>query len=201
MSNDIKNSTLVPVVVEKDPQGFERSYDIYSRLLKERIVFITGPIDMATANTVIAQLLFLEANDSEKDIKLYINSPGGSVYSGLAIYDTMQHVKCDISTICIGTAASMGAVLLTGGVKGKRFALPNSMVMIHQPLISGGLEGQASDIEIHAKEIIRLRKIGYEILSKHSGTPVKAIEKDADRDFIMDAAAAKKYGLIDKVLN
>ena len=196
--NQSNNSVLVPVVVEKDPSGYERSYDIYSRLLKERIIFITGAIDMAVANTAIAQLLYLQAEDKDKDISIYINSPGGSVYSGLAIYDTMQHISCDVSTIAVGMAASMGATLLSGGTKGKRFALSNAIVLIHQPL--GGAEGQASDIEINAREILRLKKELLEILSKNTGQKYAKIEKDADRDFFMTAAAAKDYGIIDKVL-
>ena len=193
-------STLVPIVVERDPKGFERSYDIYSRLLKDRIIFITGEIDMDTANTIIAQLLFLEAEDSDKDIKIYINSPGGSIYSGMAIYDTMKHIKCDVSTICVGMAASMGAVLLAGGKKGKRFTLANSMIMIHQPL-NMGLSGQASDIEIHAKEILRLKEQLYKTLAKDTGTSLAKIQKDADRDFHMDPEAAVKYGIVDKILD
>lgn len=191
-------NTLIPIVVEKDSNGFERSYDIYSRLLKERIVFIGGAIDMDMANTVIAQLLYLQSEDSEKDISIYINSPGGMIYSGMAIYDTMKHLKPDISTICVGMAASMGSVLLAAGTKGKRFSLPHSMIMIHQP--SGGSEGQATDIEIQAKEIIRLKKQLYERLSKDTGTSIKQIEKDADRDFHMTPDDAKKYGIIDKIL-
>jgi len=191
-------NTLIPIVVEKDSNGFERSYDIYSRLLKERIVFIGGAIDMDMANTVIAQLLYLQSEDSEKDISIYINSPGGMIYSGMAIYDTMKHLKPDISTICVGMAASMGSVLLAAGTKGKRFSLPHSMIMIHQP--SGGSEGQATDIEIQAKEIIRLKKQLYERLSKDTGTSIKQIEKDADRDFHMAPDDAKKYGIIDKIL-
>lgn len=191
-------SVLVPVVVEKDPKGFERSYDIYSRLLKDRIIFLSGPVDEASATTVIAQLLFLQAEDPKKDINLYISSPGGVVYYGLAIYDTMKSLKCDVSTICVGLAASMGSILLAGGTKGKRYALPHSMVMIHQP--HGGAEGQATDIEIQAKEILRLRKVSYELLSKDTGQPVKKIEADAERDYHMDAEAAVKYGMIDKIL-
>jgi len=189
------------MVVEQDPKGFERSYDIYSRLLKDRIIFITGPIDDDTANTVVAQLLFLQAEDEKKDIKIYINSPGGSIYSGMAIYDTMKHIKCDVSTICVGMAASMGSVILAGGAKGKRFSLPSSMILIHQPLITGGLEGQASDIEIHAKEILRLREQTYKCLSKDTGTPVSKIQKDADRDYHMNPEQAQKYGIIDKILS
>ena len=191
-------SVLVPVVVEKDPKGFERSYDIYSRLLKDRIVFLSGPVDEASATTTIAQLLFLQAEDPKKDINLYISSPGGVVYYGMAIYDTMKSLKCDVSTICVGLAASMGAVLLAGGTKGKRYALPHSMIMIHQP--SGGAEGQATDIEIQAKEILRLRKEIYESMSKDTGQPVKKIEADAERDYHMDAESAVKYGMIDKIL-
>lgn len=198
----MKNAQLVPTVIEKDPKGYDRAYDIYSRLLKDRIVFLTGEVDMAVANTVIAQLLFLESEDKNKDIKLYINSPGGSVYSGLAIYDTMKHLSCDISTICVGMAASMASILLAGGKKGKRFALPHSLVLIHQPLISGerGLLGQATDIEIHSKELIRMKKELNSILATESGTPLSTIEKDTDRDFHMTAKEALKYGLIDKVL-
>lgn len=191
-------SVLVPVVVEKDPKGFERSYDIYSRLLKDRIIFLSGPVDEASATTVIAQLLFLQAEDPKKDINLYISSPGGVVYYGMAIYDTMKSLKCDVSTICVGLAASMGAVLLAGGTKGKRYALPHSMIMIHQP--SGGAEGQATDIEIQAKEILRLRKEIYEAMAKDTGVPVKKLEADAERDYHMDANAALKYGMIDKIL-
>jgi ATP-dependent Clp protease protease subunit len=191
-------SVLVPVVIEKDPKGYERSYDIYSRLLKDRIIFLGGTIDEASANTVIAQLLFLQADDPKKDINMYISSPGGVVYYGMAIYDTMKSLKCDVSTICIGLAASMGAVLLAGGTKGKRFALPHSMVMIHQP--TGGAEGQATDIAIQAKEILRLRKQLYEAISKDTGVPLKKIEEDAERDYHMDAEEALKYGMVDKIL-
>lgn len=191
-------SVLIPMVVEKDPSGYERSYDIYSRLLKERIVFIGGPIDMDMANTVIAQLLYLQAEDEKKDISIYVNSPGGVIYSGMAIYDTMKHLKCDVSTICVGMAASMGSILLAAGTKGKRFALPHSMIMIHQP--SGGSEGQATDIEIQAKEILRLKDQVYKRLSEDTGTSVKQIEKDAERDFHMTPEDALKYGIIDKIL-
>ncbi len=191
-------SVLVPVVIEKDPKGYERSYDIYSRLLKDRIIFLGGTIDEASANTVIAQLLFLQADDPKKDINMYISSPGGVVYYGMAIYDTMKSLKCDVSTICIGLAASMGAVLLAGGTKGKRFALPHSMIMIHQP--TGGAEGQATDIAIQAKEILRLRKQLYEAISKDTGVPLKKIEADAERDYHMDAEEALKYGMVDKIL-
>ncbi len=188
---------LVPMVVEQTNRG-ERAYDIYSRLLKDRIIFIGSPIDDSLANLVIAQLLFLESEDPEKDINIYINSPGGAVYSGLAIYDTMQYIKPDVSTICVGLAASMGAVLLTAGTKGKRFSLPNSRIMVHQPL--GGVQGQAVDIEIHAREILSIRERLNEILGKHTGKTVEQIAQDTDRDYFMSAVAAKEYGLIDGVL-
>jgi len=188
---------LIPTVIEKSQFG-ERAYDIYSRLLNDRIIFLGGPIDENVASVVIAQLLFLESQDPKKDISLYINSPGGMVTAGLAIVDTMNHVKPNISTICVGMAASMGAVILASGEKGKRFALPNSEVMIHQP--SGGAEGQASDIEIAAKRIIFTRAVTNKILAKQTGKSVSQIEKDVDRDFFMDAEAAVKYGMIDKVL-
>ena len=188
---------LIPTVIEKSQFG-ERAYDIYSRLLRERIVFLGGAIDDDVANIVIAQLLFLESEDPKKDISLYINSPGGSISAGLAILDTMNHVKPSISTMCVGMAASMGAVILSAGDKGKRFALPNSEIMIHQPL--GGAEGQASDIEISAKRIIKNREVLNKILAKNSGQPLSRIEKDADRDFFMNAEEAKKYGIIDKIL-
>jgi len=188
---------LVPMVVEQTNRG-ERAYDIYSRLLKDRIVFIGTPIDDMVANLVIAQLLFLESEDPEKDINLYINSPGGSVYSGLAIYDTMQYIRPDVSTICVGLAASMGAVLLAAGAAGKRFSLPNSRMMVHQPL--GGARGQAVDIEIHAREILGMRERLNGILSKHTGRSVEQISQDTDRDFFMSAEHAKAYGLIDSVL-
>lgn len=187
----------VPIVIEQTGRG-ERAYDIYSRLLKDRIIMLGTAIDDHVANLIVAQLLFLEAEDPEKDIYLYINSPGGVVTAGLAIYDTMQYIKPDVVTICIGQAASMGAVLLAAGAKGKRFALPHARIMIHQPL--GGFQGQAKDIEIHAKEILRLKKILNEILSKHTGQSMRKIEKDTDRDFFMSAEEAKEYGLIDKVL-
>ncbi len=187
----------VPYVIEQTARG-ERVYDIYSRLLKDRIVFIGSPIDDRVANLVIAQLLFLEAEDPEKDIYLYINSPGGIISSGLAIYDTMQYVKPDVTTICVGMAASMAAVLLAAGSKGKRFALPHSRIMIHQPM--GGVEGQAIDIAIHAREIMRLRQIINEILAKHTGQPIDKIERDTDRNFFMSAEEAKKYGIIDSVI-
>ena len=189
---------LVPMVVEQTPRG-ERAYDIYSRLLKERVIFLTGPIEDYGANLVVAQMLFLEAENPDKDIHLYINSPGGSVTSGMSIYDTMQFIKPDVSTLCIGQAASMGAVLLTGGAKGKRQALPNSRVMIHQVL--GGFQGQASDIEIHTKEILSIKAKLNEILAKHSGQKVDKVAKDSDRDNFMSPDEAVKYGLIDNVVD
>lgn len=189
--------SLVPMVIEKSAMG-ERAYDIYSRLLKDRVIFIGAPIDDVEANLVIAQLLFLESEDPKKDISIYINSPGGSVSAGLAIYDTMQHVKCDVSTMCIGMAASMAAVLLAGGAKGKRFALPHSRILIHQ--VMGGAQGQATDIDIQAKEILKIKEILNKVLSSHTGQPVSKIEKDSDRDNYMSPEEAKKYGLIDKVL-
>ncbi len=189
---------LVPMVIEQTARG-ERAYDIYSRLLKERVVFVVGPVEDYMANVIVAQLLFLESENPDKDIHLYINSPGGSVSAGLAIYDTMQFVKPDISTMCIGQAASMGAILLAGGTNGKRYCLPHSRMMIHQPL--GGFQGQASDIDIHAKEILLVRERLNTILSKHSGQPMDQIQKDTDRDNFMSAAQACDYGLIDKVLN
>lgn len=185
------------MVIEKSPQG-ERAYDIYSRLLKDRIIFIGTPIDDQVANTIIAQLLFLENEDPKRDITIYINTPGGSVTAGMAIYDTMQYVKPDVATMCVGMAASMGSILLAGGAKGKRYALPNSRVMIHQVL--GGAQGQASDIEIHAKEILSWKKQLNEILALHSGQKIEKIEKDADRDFFLKASEAKDYGLIDEVM-
>lgn len=191
-------STLIPIVIEQTSRG-ERSYDIYSRLLKDRIILLGTPINDQVANLVVAQLLFLAAEDPEKDIYLYINSPGGSISAGMAIYDTMQHVKPDVQTICVGLAASMGAFLLSAGAKGKRFALPNSEVMIHQPL--GGAEGQATDIEIRAKRILRLRDRLNRLLSEHTGQPLEKIEKDTDRDYFMTAEEAKEYGIIDKVLD
>ena len=194
---DIKNQ-LVPMVVEQTPRG-ERAFDIYSRLLKERVIFITGPIEDHMANLVVAQLLFLEAENPEKDINIYINSPGGSVTSGMSIYDTMSYIKPDISTLCIGQASSMGAILLTGGTKGKRFALPNSRVMIHQPL--GGFQGQATDIEIHAQEILKIRTKLNEILSQHSGKDIDKVSQDTERDNFMSGDEAVKYGLIDKVID
>jgi len=188
---------FVPIVIEQTGRG-ERAYDIYSRLLKDRIIMLGTPIDDHVANLIVAQLLFLEAEDPEKDIYLYINSPGGVVTAGLAIYDTMQYIKPDVVTICMGQAASMGAVLLAAGAKGKRFALPHARIMIHQPL--GGFQGQATDIEIHAKEILRLKQMLNEILSKHTGQPLEKIERDTDRDYFMSAKEAMDYGLIDKVL-
>jgi ATP-dependent Clp protease protease subunit len=196
-SNPIHNQ-LVPMVVEQTSRG-ERAYDIYSRLLKERIIFLGTPIDDNIASLVIAQLLFLEAENPDKDIHLYINSPGGSVTSGMSIYDTMQFIKPDVSTMCIGLAASMGAVLLTAGAAGKRYCLPHSRTMIHQPL--GGFQGQASDIEIHAKEILSTRERLNALLAKHTGQPMEQISKDTDRDFFMSAAESVKYGLIDQVMD
>ena len=190
-------SYYVPIVVEQSGRG-ERSYDIYSRLLKDRIIFLGTAIDDTVANLVVAQLLFLESEDPDKDISIYINSPGGSVTAGLAIYDTMQYIKPDVSTICIGMAASMGAVLLTAGAEGKRVALPNSRIMIHQPM--GGMQGQASDIEIHAKEILKTRAKLNEILAKHTGRPLEKIEADTDRDFYMSAEEAQQYGIVDKII-
>ena len=187
---------LVPMVVEQTNRG-ERAYDIFSRLLKDRIVFLGGPIDDNVANLVIAQMLFLASEDPEKDINLYINSPGGVVYSGLAIYDTMQYIQPQVVTTCVGIAASMAAILLAAGAKGKRYALPNSRVMIHQP--HGGAEGQAIDIDIQAREILRLREIGNEILSKHTGQPIERIERDVDRNYWLSAAEAKDYGIVDEI--
>ncbi len=197
--NDIDRivSQLVPIVVEQTPRG-ERAYDIYSRLLKDRIVLLGFPIDDHIANLIVAQLLFLESEDPDKDIFMYINSPGGVVTAGLAIYDTMQYIKPDVATICMGQAASMGAFLLAAGTKGKRYALPSSRIMIHQPL--GGFQGQATDIEIHAREILRLKKYLNEKLAEFTGKSVKKIEKDTERDYFMSAEEAKEYGLIDKVL-
>ena len=197
MKTPIHNQ-LVPMVVEQTPRG-ERAFDIYSRLLKERVIFITGAVEDHMANLIVAQLLFLEADNPDKDINLYINSPGGSVTAGMSIYDTMSYIKPDISTLCIGQASSMGAVLLTGGTKGKRFALPNSRIMIHQPL--GGFQGQASDIEIHAKEVLKIRTKLNEVLSKHSGQKIETIEQDTERDNFMSGEEACDYGLIDKVIS
>ncbi len=195
---DPQNLGYIPMVVEQSGRG-ERSYDIYSRLLKERVVFLVGPVNDQTANLVVAQLLFLESENPEKDISLYINSPGGSVTAGLAIYDTMQFIKPDVSTLCVGMAASMGAFLLAGGAKGKRFSLPHSRVMIHQPLI-GGLQGQASDIEIHARELLKTKRMLNEMLAKHTGQNLGTIERDTDRDNFMSADEARSYGLVDEVL-
>ncbi|KFL35544.1 ATP-dependent Clp endopeptidase proteolytic subunit ClpP [Arenimonas donghaensis] len=194
----IKGLNLVPMVVEQTSRG-ERAYDIYSRLLKERVIFLVGPIDDYMANVIVAQLLFLEAENPEKDISLYINSPGGVVTSGMAIYDTMQFIRPDVSTICVGQAASMGSLLLAAGAAGKRYCLPSSRVMIHQPL--GGFQGQASDIEIHTREILTMRDKLNQILSTHTGQPVERIAKDTDRDNFMDAEAAKAYGMVDEVLD
>ena len=194
---EAQSLNLVPMVIEQTPRG-ERSYDIYSRLLKERVIFIVGQIEDHMANLVVAQLLFLESENPDKDISIYINSPGGSVTAGLAIYDTMQFIKSDISTLCIGQAASMGAVLLAAGTKGKRFSLPHSRVMIHQPL--GGYQGQASDIEIHAKEILKIRQQLNQLLANHTGQSIEAIDNDTERDNFMGADEAVEYGLIDEVL-
>lgn len=191
-------NTLVPYVVERSGNG-ERSYDIFSRLLKERIIFIDGEINDATADLVVAQIIFLESENAEKDINIYINSPGGSVTAGLAIYDTMQYVKCPIQTICLGQAASMGAFLLAGGTKGKRYTLPSARVMIHQPW--GGVEGQESDIAIHAKEILRLKKLTIEHFAEQTGKPFDVVAKDMERDFFMSAEEALEYGIVDQVMN
>lgn len=196
-STDVHDNYLIPTVIEKSQYG-ERAYDIYSRLLRERIIFLGSPIDDGVANTVIAQLLFLESQDSSKEIKLYINSPGGSVTSGMAIYDTMQYIKPDVSTMCVGIAASMAATLLAAGAPGKRFALPNAEVMIHQ--VMGGAEGQASDIKIAAEHILRIRDRLNKILVKHTGQALERIEKDTDRDNFMTTEEAKKYGIIDKII-
>ena len=195
---EIQNNLLIPMVVEQTGRG-ERSYDIYSRLLKERVIFLVGPVNDHTANLVVAQMLFLEAENPDQDIHLYINSPGGSVTAGMSIYDTMNFIKPDVSTLCLGQAASMGAMLLTAGAHGKRFALPHSRVMIHQPLISGGLGGQASDIEIHARELLKMKATLNELLAKHTGQPLEKIERDTDRDNFMSAEEAAAYGLIDHV--
>lgn len=195
--SNITSNTLIPMVIEQSNRG-ERAYDIYSRLLKERVIFLVGPIEEHMANLIVAQLLFLESENPEKDISLYINSPGGVVTAGLAIYDTMQFIKPDVSTLCVGQACSMGAVLLLGGAINKRFALPNARVMMHQPL--GGFQGQASDIEIHTKEILSLKKRLNEICAKHTNQELRRIEKDTDRDNFMSALDAKAYGIIDEVL-
>lgn len=197
MESNIYNQYLVPTVIEKSGYG-ERAYDIYSRLLKDRIVFLGGQINDAVANTVIAQLLFLDSQDSKEDIKLYINSPGGSVSAAMAVYDTMQYVKSDVATICVGLAASGGAVLLAAGKKGKRMALPNSEVMIHQ--VAGGAEGQATDIDIQAKHILKIKERLNRILAKHTGQKLDKIEKDSDRDYFMNTEEAKKYGIIDNII-
>jgi ATP-dependent Clp protease protease subunit len=196
-ARDIQALNLVPMVIEQTARG-ERAYDIYSRLLKERVVFVVGPVEDYMANVVVAQLLFLESENPDKDIHLYINSPGGSVTAGLAIYDTMQFIKADVSTMCIGQAASMGAVLLAGGAKGKRYCLPHSRMMIHQPL--GGFQGQATDIDIHAREILLVRERLNKILSDHTGQPLEKIQTDTDRDNFLGAEQAKDYGLIDEIL-
>lgn len=193
------NNALVPYVVEQTSRG-ERSYDIYSRLLNDRIIMLCDQVNDTTASLVVAQLLYLESQDTEKDISLYINSPGGSITAGMAIYDTMQYIKCDVSTICIGMAASMGAFLLTAGAAGKRFALPNSEIMIHQPLISGGLSGQCTDIKIHSDHLVRTRQKMNEMLAKHTGQALETIERDTERDNYMTAEEAQAYGLIDKVI-
>ena len=195
---DIKMQTLVPMVIEQTSKGYERAYDIYSRLLKDRIVFIGSAVDDVMANLVIAQMLFLQMEDVNKEINVYINSPGGSVSAGLAIYDTIQFVKCEVSTYCVGQAASMGALLLAAGTRGKRYALPNSRVMIHQPW--GGVQGMAADISIHAKEILNLRDRINQILSAHTGQSLEKIQKDTDRDYFMSADEAKAYGIIDEVI-
>lgn len=193
-------SYLVPMVVEQTNRG-ERSYDIYSRLLKDRIIFLGGPIDETVANLVVAQLLFLEAEDPEKDVFLYINSPGGSITAGMAIYDTMQYIRADVQTICVGMAASMGAFLLTAGTKGKRIALPNAEILIHQPLIAGsGLSGQATEIEIHAKQLLKIKDKLNRILAERTGQPLERVERDTDRDYYMSAEEAKEYGIIDQIL-
>ena len=193
-----KGQVLVPMVIEQTPRGFERAYDIYSRLLKDRIIFIGTPIDDYVANLAIAQLLFLQMEDMNKDVSIYVNSPGGSVTSGLAIYDTMQFLKCDVATYCVGQASSMGALLLAAGTKGKRHALPNSRIMIHQPW--GGIQGAAEDISRHAKEILRMRDRINELLSSHTGQPLEKVQKDTDRDYFMSAQESKEYGIIDEVI-
>jgi len=193
----IKNQYLIPMVVEKSQMG-ERAYDIYSRLLKDRIIFLGGPIDDVVSNSVIAQLLFLDSQSSKEDIKIYINSPGGQVTSALAIYDTMQYVKADVSTICVGLAASAAALLLTAGTKGKRIILPNGEVLIHQAM--GGAQGQATDVAIHANHILRIKQRLNEIMAKHTGQPIGKVEKDTDRDYFMTAEEAKKYGIVDKII-
>lgn len=196
-NKDITALNLVPMVVEQTARG-ERAYDIFSRLLKERVVFLVGPVEDHMANLIVAQLLFLESENPDKDISLYINSPGGSVSAGLSIYDTMQFIKPEVSTLCVGMAASMAAVLLAGGAAGKRYSLPNSRIMIHQPL--GGFQGQATDIDIHAREILKIREQMNKIMAKHTGQPVGRIQQDTDRDRFLDADAAKEYGIIDEIL-
>ena len=198
MTNIEEINNLIPMVVEQTPRG-ERAFDIFSRLLKDNVIFAVGPIEDHMANLIIAQMLFLESENPSKDIYLYINSPGGSITSGLSIYDTMQFIKPDVSTICVGQAASMGAILLAGGAESKRFSLPNSRMMIHQPI--SGFQGQASDIDIHAKEVLKMKSLVNSILSKHTGKTEKQISKDTDRDNFMDAESALKYGLIDQILN
>lgn len=197
ISSQSPSSYLVPMVIEKSQYG-ERAYDIYSRLLKDRIIILGTPVTDEISNIIVAQMLFLESQDKSRDIKLYVNSPGGSVSAGLAIYDAMQHVSCDVSTICMGLAASMGAVILAGGAKGKRYALPNSEIMIHQPL--GGVEGQATDIKIRAERILKTKEQLNKILSKHTGQALKKVEEDTDRDYFMDPKDAAKYGIIDRVI-
>jgi len=199
MIPDIRNNTLIPTVIEQSGRG-ERAFDIYSRLLKERIIFLVGEVNDHTANLVVAQLLFLESENPDKDIYFYINSPGGSVTAGMSIYDTMNFIKPDVQTLCLGQAASMGAMLLAAGTKGKRFALPHSRVMIPQPLIGGGLGGQASDIEIHARELLKMKDTLNRLLAQHTGQPLERVERDTDRDNFMSAQAAAEYGLIDKVI-
>ena len=198
MTNIEEINNLIPMVIEQTPRG-ERAFDIFSRLLKDNVIFAVGPIEDHMANLIIAQMLFLESENPSKDIYLYINSPGGSITSGLSIYDTMQFIKPDVSTICVGQAASMGAILLAGGAESKRFSLPNSRMMIHQPI--SGFQGQASDIDIHAKEVLKMKSLVNSILSKHTGKTEKQIAKDTDRDNFMDADSALKYGLIDQILN
>ncbi len=193
------NNNLIPFVIEKTGRG-ERSYDIYSRLLKDRVVFLGGPIDDEVANVIVAQMLFLSNEDPQADIHFYVNSPGGSVSAGLAIYDTMQFLRCDVATYCVGVSASMGAILLCGGAKGKRYALPNSRVLLHQPLIGGVMQGAATDLSIEAKEILRLRDVLYGIIRKHTGADIKKIEKDCDRNLWLDPVEATEYGLVDKIL-
>jgi len=198
-SDSPRNSTLVPMVIEQTSRG-ERAYDIYSRLLRDNIIFIGTPIDDQIANLITAQLLFLDAEDPERDIQVYINSPGGVITAGMAIYDTMQFVRPDVATYCVGQAASIAALLLAAGAKGKRYALPNSRVLLHEPIMSG-LSGQATDIDIHAREILRMRKVINELIAKHSLQPLERIEKDVNRDFIMDAEEAKTYGVVDEIIH